>query len=142
MRMLAVLFACGALAGCGPIPRDPDGTLDRIRREHRFQVGIVDASGAGPAIVRSIARETRAAPVVRRGQLEPLLLALEAGELDLVIGGRFSRDTPWKTRVTLGPPLREVVVGDAAHREHLAARNGENAWIMLVQRAVKAAGGA
>jgi hypothetical protein len=126
----AVLLCLLTLAGCADLPRDPDGTLERVRREHRFAVGLVDGATAPPVLGR-IARETNARPVLRRGQPEPLLLELEAGRLDLVAGGRFDAKSPWSRRVTLGEPL-------GRDGEHLVARNGENAWIMLVHRAVRA----
>lgn len=119
------------LAGCANLPRDPDGTLERVQQEQRFAVGLV-ADGVGGRVVERVARETGAWPRVTRGQLEPLLIRLEEGELDLVVGGRFDAKSPWVKRVTLGPRL--------ANGEHVVARNGENAWIALVQRATRAEG--
>lgn len=142
--MRGVLFGLVLLAGCGPMPRDPDGTLDRVRRDRVFRVGVIPAApgttstadqAAWRRIVGRIASETGARPRFRTGTTEPLLLDLEAGDLDLVVGGRFARDTPWKTRVTLGPPLR----ADDRTAAHIVARNGENAWIVLVQRITKQA---
>lgn len=83
---------------------------------------------------------TGAKPVFQPGMLEPLLLDLEAGKLDLVVGGRFDEKTPWKTRVTLGPPIAKAETPIGTTASHIVARNGENAWIMLVQREAKAAG--
>ncbi|MDB5695407.1 MAG: hypothetical protein JWN21_950 [Sphingomonas bacterium] len=137
--LMAAVIGATMIATCAPLPRDPDGTLDRIQREGRFTVGRVAGAtdAAGMRVLADVARATGARPVVRSGQLEPLLLDLEEGRLDLVVGGRFDAKTPWATRVTLGPPLDE-----GAHREHIVARNGENAWIMLVERAARAEGGA
>jgi hypothetical protein len=134
-----LLAAATALAGCGNLPRDPEGTLDRVRAEHRFAVGQVTGArdGAGQAVVARVAQATGATPALTTGQLEPLLLQLEEGRLDLVVGGRFDRKTPWSTRVTLTKPLSAK---DDAVREHLAMRNGENAWITLVERAARAEG--
>lgn len=136
MRWLAPILAALA-AACGPLPRDPENTLDRVRAERAFRVGLVAgrAGSAGDRVVAAVARATGARPVAREGQLEPLLLALEAGRLDLVVGGRFDPDTPWATRVALGTPLdRRDADGTQAF---VAARNGENAWIILVDRAAK-----
>lgn len=128
-----------ALAGCADLPRDPDGTLDRVKGEHRVRIGLVDggAETAWRGVVEQIAASTGARPVVRHGMVEPLLLDLEAGDLDLVVGARFDRETPWVSRVSLGPPLA-AMEGDRPTAEHVVARNGENAWIMLVERAVRA----
>lgn len=133
--MRAFLFGLVLLTGCGPMPRDPDGTLDRVRHDRVFRVGVIPADStadqaAWRRIVGRIASETGARPRFRTGTTEPLLLDLEAGDLDLVVGGRFASDTPWKTRVTLGPALR----ADDRTATHIVARNGENAWIVLVQR--------
>lgn len=131
------------LAGCGNIPRDPDGTLDRVRRDHVIRTGLVQGGSAADAsgwrrVLARVAANTGALPVFRSGALEPLLLDLEAGELDLVVGGRFDEKTPWKTRVTLGPPIGSIETPAGTTGGHIVARNGENAWIMLIQRETKA----
>lgn len=142
MRTL-LFFSFILLAACDGIPRDPEGTLERIRREQVMHVGIVDGAspqgvGLSSALIAALAEDTGAKPVVTRGALEPLLVRLEAGEIDLMVGGRFAEDTPWKTRVTLGPPLASQVAAASTLNEHAVTRNGENAWIVLVQREAKA----
>lgn len=126
------------LAACGPIPRDPEGTLDRVRASHVIRVGVV-AGGTDaewrPLLAR-IAAATGARPQAKAGGLEPLLLRLEEGELDLVVGGAFAEDTPWVSRVTLGPVLHRQA--KVAH--HMVARNGENTWITLIEREARALG--
>lgn len=138
-----LLLLC--LAGCGSIPRDPEGTLERVRGERVIRVARID--GASPvdllrarAVLARLEATTGATATIRSDRQEPALLALEAGEVDLVVGGRFDAKTPWKTRVTLGPPFdsRETPAGKTA--AHVVARNGENAWIMLIERAARAAG--
>jgi hypothetical protein len=137
VRAAAALAALALAGGCARLPQDPDGTLDRVRREHAFRVGLVD----GPVDPRAaahlgrVARATGARPRLTRGQTEPLLLALEAGELDLVANARFVKDTPWKARVALGPAF-----GEGPVRLRAAARNGENAWVTLVEREAHAMG--
>ena len=84
---------------------------------------------------------TEAKPILQSGMLEPLLLDLEAGKLDAVVGGRFDEKTPWKARVSLGPPIRMIETSTGKTASHIVVRNGENAWIMMVQREAKAAGG-
>lgn len=126
------------LAACGPIPRDPEGTLERVRREHVIRVGLVagDRAGVWRPLLGRVAAATGARPRMETGALEPLLLRLERGEIDLVAGGTFAEDTPWAKRVTLGPVLRRK--GGSA--QHLVARNGENAWITLIEREARALG--
>jgi len=143
------LFLClgAALAGCGSLPRDPDGTLKRVRSEHVFRVGVVADSGAAAgnaemaAFLARVSRATGARPTVRRGASEPLLLDLESGGLDLVLGP-LSPKSPWADEVAILRPIAEPVAP-----RHLVvtpiARNGENRWIMLLEREADAvAGGA
>ena len=132
-RSLLFLFA---LSACGSIPRDPDGTLDRVRASHVIRVGVVEGSDAWRPLLARVAAATNARPRMQTGALEPLLLRLEEGDLDLVAGGQFAEDSPWIARVTLGPVLRR----DATINHHLVARNGENAWIMLIEREARALG--
>ena len=126
------------LAACGPIPRDPEGTLERVRRTHVIRVGVVegDRVAAWRPLLGRVAAATGSAPRMETGALEPLLVRLEQGELDLVVGGAFAEDTPWLARVTLGPVLRR----DRGIAHHVVARNGENAWIMLIERNARALG--
>lgn len=138
--MKALLFPAAALllAGCGAVPVDPDGTLERIRGERRFNVGLI-ASGAPVAeraqgLLGRLSRATGARASVEHGAAEALLTRLEEGELDLVVG-EFAEKSPWAAQVTLTEPIaaegRMVLAA--------AARNGENGWIALVHREARAA---
>ncbi len=143
MRAYFALMLC--LAGCGNLPKDPDGTLDRIRREHVIRVGRVQGGSTTDAadwrqVLTRLEASTEAKPILQFGMLEPLLLDLEAGKLDAVVGGRFDEKTPWKARVSLGPPIRTIQTSTGKTASHIVVRNGENAWIMMVQREAKAAG--
>ncbi len=124
------------LAACGPIPRDPEGTLDRVRETRVVRVGVVEGPATWRPLLARVAAATGARPQFEPGALEPLLLKLEEGEVDLVAGGVFDEKTPWLKRVTLGPVIRRE--GKTAH--HLVARNGENAWVMLIEREGRALG--
>ena len=133
------------LAGCGNLPKDPEGTLDRIRREHVIRVGRVQGGSTTDAadwrrVLKRLEASTEAKPILQSGMLEPLLLDLEAGKLDAVVGGRFDEKTPWKTRVSLGRPIRMIETSTGKTASHIVVRNGENACIMMVQRETKAAG--
>lgn len=123
------------IAGGCDLPRDPDGTLDRIEADRSFRVGLIahgrDARGAveQAALIDRIARRTGARPAIRHGSAEPLLAELEAGGLDVVIG-HFDAASPWSRRVTLTDPIRDY----GGHGLVAALPNGENRWIMLVER--------
>jgi hypothetical protein len=138
MKSLFVLLVLASLAGCDSLPKDADGTSKRVQTEHRFQVGIIADGGDSAVLERerlflaAVARASGATPQVHRGASEPLLLALEDGQLDLVVG-LLAPDSPWLGRVALLPTIGEPVAP-----QHLvltgAARNGENRWIMMLER--------
>jgi polar amino acid transport system substrate-binding protein len=104
---LAAPLLAVALLACD-VPRDADGTLDRVRG-HVMRVGVVNAppwavdsagaiSGVEPALVTALARELGAqVQWVRRPEAE-LMTALHDRELDLVIGG-LTGDMPWAKEV-------------------------------------------
>jgi ABC-type amino acid transport substrate-binding protein len=135
-----LLAAALPLAGCHAIPSDPDGTLERVRGEGRFKVGLI-ASPAPPPdraadLLNRLSRATGAKAALERGPAEALLTRLEDGDLDLVLG-EFAEKSPWAAKVTLSEPI--LVNGPTILAA--AARNGENAWIALVHREARAAAG-
>jgi len=142
MRAYLALILC--LARCGDLPKDPEGTLERIRRDHVIRVGRVQGSSATDALVwrrilERLEASTKAKSIFKSGMLEPLLLDLEAGKLDAVVGGRFDEKTPWQTRVSLGPPIHRIEIPAGKTVSHIVMRNGKNAWIMEVQRKIEEA---
>ena len=132
-----------AAGSCSDFPRDPEGTLDRVRAERSFRVGLVaPISGTDPrvdALLRRVAKVSGARGRVERGDAEPLLTRLEEGDLDLVIG-RFKTASPWKRKVSFSPPLRIEKHGKTKFQLVAAMRNGENAWIGLVEREAREVG--
>ena len=142
MIRLPLMTAALLIGGCGAIPQDPEGTLDRIKAERTFQVGMITSHGA-PAgfdrqrlLLRRVARATGASPTLEQGAAEPLLMRLEEGQLDLVLG-EVAPASPWGKRVTILPPLAEQVTRDGHVHVVAIARNGENAWISLLHREVR-----
>lgn len=135
---MAALIPALLLAGCD-LPRDPDGTSDRVAAEGSFRVGLVargeDRRGAAEqaAFLARLAATSHARPQIREGAMEPLLAMLEAGALDVVVG-HFAETSPWEKRVTLAEPLATLPGVGGAHRLAAAVRNGENAWLMRVDR--------
>jgi hypothetical protein len=135
------------LVACQNYPRDTAGTLDRVHADHVIRVGLI----AGEAEARDRARiaayldrvgkATGARPVVTRGAAEPLLLRLDQGALDLVIGD-MSETTPWATDVMVIEPIGDTMIGKERVLLSPIARNGENQWIMLLERAVRDGSGA
>ena len=139
---VGLAVALWALAGCTDLPKDPEGTLERVRATGVLRVGVIaDPSPSPPAgrFLARIAAVTGARPTAMNGSTERLLTELEDGRLDLVIG-EMRADSPWSTDVTfiLHPdqdPKAASVVPAAA------ARNGENGWIMLLEREAGLLGG-
>ena len=86
-----------------------------------------------------IAAATGASPVVETGSTEALLLRLEKGTLDLVIG-EFDFSSPWSHRVTFVPTLAKPAGSEESIVTGVAARNGENGWIRLVHEQATGAG--
>ncbi len=139
--MLPLMLATGCTA-CGAIPADVGGSVERIERDRRFRVGLIEPQ-SDPANTRrylaDVARSVGAAPRIETGATEPLLLRLEQGELDLVIG-EFDRKTPWSKRVFALPPLASRRIGASDVDLTPVARNGENRWIALLDAQAKANG--
>jgi polar amino acid transport system substrate-binding protein len=109
---LAVLVACG-------IPRDPEGTLERVQGG-RMRVGITErppwtvlgdgeATGVEVDLVEGFARSIDAEIDWFDGSEAELLAALEKRELELVIGG-FTDDDAWSQMVPFTQPYATIQV--------------------------------
>jgi DNA-binding transcriptional LysR family regulator len=140
MRLALVLaVAATLLGGCERFPRDPEGTLQRISSERTFRVGIIASAHQAQLppeaarLLQRISSASGARPQIRSGEAEVLLDSLEQGDLDLVLG-RFNKKSPWATLVTFGPPLKVEKMGETTFETSAAMRNGENAWVALVER--------
>ena len=129
--------------GCGSLPRDQEQTLERIAETREVRIGMTSAADRSPhferlfSLIHRSASAAGGSPRIEVGTAEALLLRLEAGELDLVVG-EFDRSSPWYQRVHLLPPLATRSVGDGQLEATAAARNGENGWIMLIEREARA----
>jgi polar amino acid transport system substrate-binding protein len=109
-------------AGCGRLPKDPEGTLDRVQGG-AIRVGLVEAppwvvrtegepAGAEVELIRRLAADLGATPQWVWGGEQAHLEALERFELDVVAGG-LTDDTPWDKRVGLTDSYfkERIVVG-------------------------------
>ena len=145
IHRFVLCLACLAASSCGDFPRDPESTLERVRAERVFRVGLVaplherSLDPRAKTLLRRVGQAAGARPFVQIGDAEPLLNQLEEGELDLVIG-RFEKASPWKRLVSFGPPLRIEKHKKAEFHLTAAARNGENAWIGLLEAEARNAG--
>jgi polar amino acid transport system substrate-binding protein len=107
----AAAVALALLAACG-IPRDPEGTLERVQGGP-LRVGVTEhppwtildegPSGVEVELVEGFARSLDAEIVWFPGSEAELLTALQERELDLVIGG-FTDDDAWAKEATFTQP--------------------------------------
>lgn len=112
--LLALLAACG-------IPRDPDGTLERVRGG-TVRVGVVhdppwaslpadgEAYGIEPHLVRTLAAGLDAEIEWVAGGESALLRALEEGQLDLVVGGLTAANPHGATLALTRPYYTDSIV--------------------------------
>jgi polar amino acid transport system substrate-binding protein len=122
--VVAAVAAIAVLSGC-EVPRDPDGTLDRVR-DGTIRVGVThnepwvqlsnadDPQGVEPALVRRFAAGLNAEVDWVEGSEEELVGGLKERQLDLVIGG-LTRKSPWKKEAALTRPYlsTRLLVGAA-----------------------------
>lgn len=136
-RAALVAILCTAIVACAEVPRDPDGTLRRVQETHVIRVGLVasekDRAPAEQRFIEQVAQATGARADTVRGPAEAVLSRLEEGELDVVVG-EFHATSPWGTRVTFVPGLKDQARGEGKMALAVAARNGENRWIALLHR--------
>jgi polar amino acid transport system substrate-binding protein len=111
MKTLAAALAL-TLAACG-IPRDPEGTLERVDGGV-MRVGVTEASpwvelgaeepdGIEARLVEHLAEELDAEIEWVEGSEEELFGALAGRDLDLVVGGLTSK-TPWSAEAAVTHP--------------------------------------
>jgi hypothetical protein len=139
--MRGAAFALLLLGACDALPRDPASTSTRIEHNRIFTVALADpALRSAPQVgrlVEEIERRTNARAQWLSGSGEPLFQQLDEGKIDLIIG-RFTADSPWATDVAFAPALSTSGTKDALTELKAAMRNGENRWIMTVERASRA----
>jgi hypothetical protein len=87
-------------------------------------------------MLRGIGGAVRASPQIVSGNSETLLVDLEEGKLELVVG-KLEKKSPWAHRVTVGPALRREFQGKTEFQLAPLMQNGENGWIAVVERAAR-----
>lgn len=123
------------------LPRDPDGTLERVRGGV-VRVGVANnppwvtitpngAEGVEPTLVRQIADSLGARVEWIPGGESELLADLEERKLDLVLAG-LTEDVPWKSKVAFTKPFYDDP--ETKKKHVMAAPPGENAWLVFVER--------
>ena len=144
LRLLTAMAASAVvLVGCATIPADPDGTLERVQGGV-LRVGVtenapwVDLSGGGepsgtePTLVLEFADQQGATVEWTAGSEATLAEALEAGELDVVIGG-FLEDTPWTEHGAATRPYVTAGTGEGDEKHVMLTPLGENAFLVALE---------
>lgn len=120
MRRLVVLLTVVVMATACDIPRDPEGTLERVTGG-TIRVGVSESdpwvvlegsepSGVEVEIVERFARELGADIEWHEGTVDELAAALHVGELDLVIAGLTSTSKITSEATLTHPYLTTQVV--------------------------------
>lgn len=130
------------VAGCN-LPRDPEDSLNRIRRTgvlragftvHEPWVRLEGNSPAGPEadVVTAFAQSLGARVEWRNGSESQLFEALETFEIDVAIGG-FDQANPWAPKLGTTRPYVEV-----DSKKHIVALPpGENRLLVAFERALR-----
>jgi polar amino acid transport system substrate-binding protein len=146
LALLSITFVCLLAAGCGlTIPADPEKTLERVTGS-TMRVGVspnppwTDISEAGEPsgsevdLVREFAGTLQAQVDWVVGGEQPLIAALERGELELVIGGLTS-DTPWTEKAAITKPYAETRDPEGKRKKLvMAAPMGENEFLLTLEK--------
>lgn len=137
------------VAACG-LPRDPEGTLKRVRGG-TMRVGMAvdtpwvtdSAGGAGGiegAIVRDLAQRTGARVEWHRGTAADVLDALKGRDVDLVVAG-LTAESPYGGEVAFTRSYytdTTMVRGERKEEQHVVAVSpGENAWQVEVEELLR-----
>jgi ABC-type amino acid transport substrate-binding protein len=138
---IAALIALAALTGCDSYPRDVEGTRDRVVESRQIRVGYgamsAEQTRLAARFMSGVASATGAKPLPPTlGSYEALMAALEKGDLDLVVA-EVAADSPWKTEVAVVEPLTKRRFGERELGLSVIARNGENRWLMVLERAAR-----
>ncbi|WP_225753531.1 transporter substrate-binding domain-containing protein [Actinotalea sp. Marseille-Q4924] len=157
-RRLGPLVTAGtlaaALAGCALVPdhfpADPQGTLSRVEGGF-LRVGVsphppwaelpqgaeadpLEPTGVEVDLVTGFARTVDAEVVWAAGTEEQLVGDLEAGKLDVVVGG-FTARTPWSSHAATTRPYASVPGETGEEELHvMLTPMGENAFLVALER--------
>lgn len=155
-----LLAAVATLAGCALVPEhfpaDPNGTLTRVEGGF-LRVGVAPnppwtelprgaeaeplrPSGVEVELVEGFARTVDAEITWEAGSEERLVGDLEAGQLDVVVGGLTAR-TPWASHAAVTRPYASVPGETGEEELHvMLTPMGENALLVALERYLLAQG--
>lgn len=153
-RWMVVLLAAALmiLAGCGAVPTDPNGTLERtsggVLRVGASPNGDFvtlsptgEPEGSDVELIRDFAAGIDARVEWSTGAEHVLAERVERGELDVMIGG-LRQDTPWEKHAALTQPYAETEDAHGKKHKHIMlAPKGENAFLLKLDAFLKEAQG-
>ena len=134
------------LSGCGSIPADAEGTLDRAQggtlvvgvSEHEPWTDVDDetgqVTGTEADLIMSFADDIDADVDWRPGAESVLAGHMKAGEVDVIIGG-LTATSPWSSHMALTRPYTsaETEEGDTEDMV-MGVRLGENELLVALER--------
>ena len=143
-RAYAVGLVVLAVSGCASIPRDPDGTLEKVIARGELRVcaspsgDLVVLSGADPSgrevdLVEGFAEELGVDVVWTVSGETELVGAMELGDLDVLVGGLHA-DSPWSDKVAVTRAYAESTEAGETVKHVLAVPIGENAMLVRLER--------
>ncbi|MFF0911947.1 transporter substrate-binding domain-containing protein [Microbacterium enclense] len=140
----AALMLVAGLTGCGlQIPRDPDGTLDRVTGG-QLHAGVTpngtfvrvdggEPTGTDVEAIRAFADSLDAEVEWTVGAEEALVRGLENGDLDVVAGGLTDK-TPWTDKAGMTRPYAEATLDDGRTAKLvMLVPIGENAFLSRLE---------
>ncbi|MFN0264243.1 hypothetical protein ACKTEK_10240 [Tepidamorphus sp. 3E244] len=136
-RLLVILPFLLALGACD-MPRDPEGTLDKVRGKELI-VGVMNVSGLDDretAAIERVAQRLEAEAVLQPGEPHKLVADLNTGHVHLLAGG-IPKNTPFKSETGLTAPVSSTVIEGERVETVFAVRKGENGFLAAVERALR-----
>ncbi|KTD23070.1 substrate-binding periplasmic protein [Legionella londiniensis] len=133
-----LILMCLLISGCD-LPKDPNHTLDKVKKTHILRVGAIynppwvgkNESGIEPILLKQFAKELNAHPKFFYLPESLAMKALIEGQVDVVIGG-ITADTPWEKKIGLTRPYYKEIyyIGrpEKLSKKHLVAISPAN-WI-------------
>jgi ABC-type amino acid transport substrate-binding protein len=143
-----VLVLAFGLGACD-LPRDPNGTTEKVR-DGELVVGIVEGSryaslaggtpvGEEVALVQAIARSFDAQLRWTAGTAAQIMTLLEQGRIDLAIGG-IPVSGAWSSHFAPTAPVGSMPLGDETTERVFAVPMGENRWLFEVNKLIRSIG--
>lgn len=132
--LIALTVVIQVTAACG-MPRDPEGSFDRIRRDGVLRAGITERepwTSAEAAVVTAFAQAIGARVEWHRASESALFEALETFELDIAVGG-FTADNPSAPKLGMTRPYVEA----DGNKHVIAVAPGENRLLFEFDRMLR-----